>query len=70
MTPSRYQSGEIDRDSGVSKCGDAGIQWVLVEAAGILLRLTKRSSPLKAWDLSIAHRRGMMKATSWRWRDA
>ncbi len=63
LTPSRYQSGEIDRDTGISKCGDAGIRWVLLEAAGILLRLTKRSAPLKAWGLTIARRRGMMKAT-------
>ncbi|MGP2492199.1 IS110 family transposase [Mesorhizobium sp. PUT5] len=63
LTPSRYQSGEIDRDRGISKCGDAGIRWVMVEAAGILLRLTKRSSPLKTWGLSIARRRGMAKAT-------
>jgi transposase len=63
LTPSRYQSGEIDRDTGISKCGDAGIRWVLVEAAGIVLRITKRSSPLKTWGLSIARRRGMMKAT-------
>lgn len=62
LTPSRYQSGEIDRDRGISKCGDAGIRWVLVEAAGILLRLTKRSSPLKTWGLSVARRRGMARA--------
>jgi transposase len=62
LTPSRYQSGEIDRDTGISKCGDAGIRWVLVEAAGIVLRITKRSSPLKTWGLSIARRRGMIEA--------
>jgi transposase len=62
LTPSRYQSGEIDRDTGISKCGDAGIRWVLVEAAGILLRITRRSSPLKTWGLSIARRRGMIEA--------
>ena len=63
LTPSRYQSGEIDRDRGISKCGDAGIRWVLVEAAGILLRISKRSSPLKVWGLSVARRRGLAKAT-------
>ena len=26
LTPSRYQSGEIDRDRGILKCGDAGIR--------------------------------------------
>ncbi|ESY89223.1 transposase [Mesorhizobium sp. LNHC229A00] len=63
LTPSRYQSGEIDQDKGISKCGDAGIRWALVETAGILLRISKRSSPLKAWGLSVARRRGMAKAT-------
>lgn len=57
------QSGEIDRERGISKCGDSGIRWALVEAAGVLLRLSKRSSPLKSWGLSIARRRGMPKAT-------
>ncbi|RNJ41429.1 hypothetical protein B5V01_21075 [Mesorhizobium erdmanii] len=56
LTPSRYQSGEIDQDKGISKCGDAGIRWASVEAAGILLRISKRSSPLKAWGLSVARR--------------
>jgi transposase len=63
LTPSRYQSGEIDRDRGISKCGDAGIRWVLVEAAGTLLRVSKKSSPLKTWGLAVARRRGMAKAT-------
>jgi transposase len=63
LTPSRYQSGEIDRDRGISKCGDAGIRWILVKAAGIVLRISKRNSPLKAWGLAIARRRGMAKAT-------
>ena len=63
LTPSRYQSGEIDRDRGISKCGDAGIRWALVEAAGILLRISKKSSPLKTWGLAVARRRGMAKAT-------
>ena len=36
---------------------------MLVEAAGILLRISKRSSPLKVWGLSVARRRGLAKAT-------
>ena len=57
------QSGEIDQDKGISKCGDTGIRWALVEAAGILVRISKRSSPLKAWGVSVARRRGIAKAT-------
>jgi len=56
LTPSRYQSGEIDQGKGISKCGDPGIQWVLVEAAGTLLRLSKESSPLREWGLEVAKR--------------
>ena len=53
LTPSRYQSGEIDRDRGISRCGDAGI----------VMRISKRSSPLKTWGLAVARRRGKEKAT-------
>ncbi len=62
LTPSRYQSGEIDRDRGISKCGDGSVRSALVEAAGALLHISKRSSPLKSWGLSVARRRGMAKA--------
>ena len=62
LTPTRYQSGEIDHAKGISKCGDSSIRWVLVEAAGALLRISKRSSPLKEWGLAVAKRRGMPKA--------
>ena len=33
LTPKRYQSGEIDYDGGVSKCGDALLRTMLYEAA-------------------------------------
>ena len=36
---------------------------MLVEAAGVLLRISKPSSPLKVWGLSVARRRGLAKAT-------
>ncbi len=63
LTPSRYQSGEIDRDRGISKCGDPTVRWALVEAAGVLLRFGRRMSPLKAWGQRLAKRRGIAKAT-------
>jgi transposase len=62
LTPTRYQSGEIDQGRGISKCGDPGIRWALVEAAGVLLRISKKSSPLREWGLEVAKRRGMPKA--------
>jgi transposase len=62
LTPTRDQSGEIDQGRGISKCGDPGIRWALVEAAGVLLRISKKSSPLREWGLEVAKRRGMPKA--------
>lgn len=63
LTPRRYQSGEIDRSGRISKSGDPDLRTALVEAAGTLLRLTKKNCALKAWGLRIAKRRGMQKAT-------
>jgi transposase len=33
LTPKRYQSGEVDYDDRVSKCGDALLRTMLYEAA-------------------------------------
>lgn len=63
LTPARYQSGEIDKARGISKCGDSGVRWALVEAAGVLLRLSRKPSALKSWGQSVARRRGFAKAT-------
>ena len=63
LTPARYQSGEIDKARGISKCGDPGVRWALVEAAGVLLRLSRKPSALKSWGQSVARRRGFAKAT-------
>jgi transposase len=62
LMPTRYQSGEIDQGRGISKCGDPGIRWALAEAAGVLLRISKKSSPLREWGREVAKRRGMPKA--------
>lgn len=62
LTPARYQSGELDRGRGISKCGDSGVRWVLVEAAGIILRQNTKSSPLRVWSMALAKRRGPAKA--------
>jgi len=62
LTPARYQSGELDRGRGISKCGDSSVRWALVEAAGIILRQRTRSSPLKVWGMALAKRRGPAKA--------
>jgi transposase len=44
LTPSRYQSGEIDRPGAISRCGDEMMRAMLYEAAHIMLvRLAKWS---------------------------
>jgi transposase len=52
LTPTRYQSGETDRQGRISKCGDAFTRTCLYEAAHVLLAKVQRFSPLKAWGWS------------------
>jgi len=61
LTPSKYQSGEIDGTGGISGCGDEMMRVMLYEAAQSMLH-SKRWSWLKAWAMQIARRRGMKKA--------
>jgi transposase len=62
LTPKKYQSGETDRDGGVSRVGDAMVRTVLFEAAHIMLTRATRFSSLKRWALEVAQRRGMKRA--------
>ncbi|MER9625700.1 IS110 family transposase [Mesorhizobium sp. M0222] len=62
LTPRCYQSGEIDRKRGISKCGDSLVRTYLFEAAGTLLTRVEKWSGLKAWGLRIAKRSGLKKA--------
>jgi transposase len=62
LTPSRYQSGEIDRTGAISRCGDEMMRAMLYEAAHIMLVRLAKWSWLKAWAMKIARRRGMKKA--------
>lgn len=62
LTPRRYQSGEVDRDGSVSKCGDTLTRTYLFEAAGTLLARVARWSALKAWGARLARRIGSKKA--------
>jgi transposase len=62
LTPSKYQSGEIDRSGGISRCGDEMMRAMLYEAAHIMLVRSTRWSWLKAWAMKIARHRGMKKA--------
>lgn len=62
LTPKKYQSGETDRDGGVSKVGDTMVRTALFEAAHIMLTRATRFSSLKRWALEVAQRRGMKRA--------
>lgn len=62
LTPKKYQSGETDRDGGVSKVGDSMVRTALFEAAHIMLTRAVRFSSLKRWALGVAQRRGMKRA--------
>ena len=62
LTPSKYQSGEVNRTGAISKCGDEMIRMMLYEAAQVMLTRTNKWSWLKAWAMKIARHRGMKKA--------
>lgn len=63
LTPRRYQSGEVDKNTSISKCGDMLVRNYLYEAAGILLTRISQWSSLKAWGMRIVKRSGLKKAT-------
>jgi len=62
LTPTRYQSGETDRQGRISKCGDSFTRTCLYEAANVLLTKVQRFSPLKAWGTRLVKRIGPKKA--------
>src|SRR5277367_1980131 len=62
LTPSKYQSGEINRTGAISKCGDDMMRAMLYEAAQVMLTRTNKWSWLKAWAMKIAKHHGMKKA--------
>ena len=61
LTCAKYQSGEVDWNGRISRCGDEMMRVMLYEAAQAMLR-AKKWSWLKAWAMQIARRRGMKKA--------
>ncbi len=62
VTPRRYQSGEIDYSGRISKRGNSAMRALLFEAATVLITRTRRFSPLKAWAVRRAARKGFKKA--------
>lgn len=62
LTPRRYQSGETDRVTSITKAGDASVRAALYEAAHVMLVRSTRWTPLKAWAMRVAARRGAKRA--------
>ena len=62
LTPRRFQSGEMDIDGHISKCGDADVRCALYTAANAMLTRSSRWSPLKAWGMKLAKTRGHRRA--------
>jgi transposase len=58
LTPSRWQSGEMDRRGGITKHGDSLVRAYLYEAAVALLERQKRDCPLRRWGLENQARLG------------
>jgi transposase len=62
LTPKRFQSGTIDYDGRITRCGDPEVRMNLYEAASGLMVRCKKWSALKAWGMSVAKRRGHKRA--------
>jgi transposase len=62
LTPRRYQSGAVDYSGRISKRGDGTMRKLLYEAASVLITRVQRFSPLKAWAVRLAARKGFKKA--------
>lgn len=62
LTPRKFQSGTIDYDGRISKCGDSEVRTALYEAASSLLVRCKTPSELRSWGLGLVKRRGHKKA--------
>ncbi len=62
LTPRRFQSGELDIDGHISRCGDQDVRCALYTAANAMLTRTSRWSSLKAWGMHKVKTRGHRRA--------
>ena len=62
LTPRKFNSGEIDYNGRISKCGDAMVRTLLYEAANAMLIRCARYSAPKALAMRIAKTRGLKRA--------
>jgi len=62
LTPRRFQSGELDLEGHISRCGDASVRATLYTAANAMLTRSSKWSSLKAWGMQLAKTRGHRRA--------
>jgi transposase len=62
LTPRRFQSGELDLEGHISRCGDASVRSTLYTAANAMLTRSSKWSSLKAWGMKLAKSRGHRRA--------
>jgi len=62
LTPRRFQSGELNVEGHIFRCGDADVRSALYTAANAMLTRSSRWSSLKAWGIKLAKQRGHRRA--------
>jgi transposase len=62
LTPTRHQSGEIDRMGGISRRGDRLMRTYLFEAAASLLTRVRQDSAIRTWGRALVKRMGFKHA--------
>jgi transposase len=62
LTPTRYQSGEVDIGGRISKCGDRLTRRLLFESATVILYRTRGALGLRDWAMRLVARAGSWKA--------
>lgn len=64
LTPKKYASGEVDRNGGISKCGNTGLRTLLFEASVTMLTRHDKWNRMKAWGVQLARRKGFKAAST------
>ena len=62
LTPTRYQSGQIDVAGRISRQGDMHLRTYLYEAANTVLTRSRADTALKRWGLALKARLGHKRA--------
>lgn len=62
LTPKKYQSGETNVTSRITKIGDGAVRTALYEAANVILTRPIKGGALKNWAARLAKRAGINRA--------